>query len=162
MTDTFKNTEMPQCDKTAVSTSFPLISMTDFALSKDKCDEEIESVYDFHESIIKYAKFLQLPLSLGMFVPCDEACNFLKHPLKENFVSERWDYQSSLNQYRQSQSRCFFNNCVYDEEMDATRNSEGLAMFSLRYNRNLIIEDLVKYNLELSVFAISQLNINVL
>ena len=39
-----------------------LISMTDFVLYKKES----------HTQIMKYAKFLKQPLTLGMFVPCDE------------------------------------------------------------------------------------------
>ena len=38
-----------------------LISMTDFVLYKKES----------HTQIMKYAKFLKQPLTLGMFVPCD-------------------------------------------------------------------------------------------
>lgn len=53
-----------------------LISMTDFVLMQEKNCVPVE----FHKTInpiFHYAHFLQTPLTIAMFVPCDESGNFL-------------------------------------------------------------------------------------
>lgn len=55
-----------------------LISMTDFVLSN-----EVKSTLEYSDSykiIRSYAQFLKQPLTLGMFVPCDEDGNVLEEP----------------------------------------------------------------------------------
>lgn len=50
-----------------------LISMTDFVLSqKEKIWEEEMPYSEFIDKIINYAYFMKQPITLGMFVPCDE------------------------------------------------------------------------------------------
>lgn len=50
-----------------------LITLSQFVLEKDKQIRKGESdTYDFTMSVTDYALFLQRPLELGMFVPCDE------------------------------------------------------------------------------------------
>lgn len=59
-----------------------LISMTDFVL------EQTELLYESNphkliHKIVNYAQFLKQPLTLGMFVPCDENGNVLEEPKKD-------------------------------------------------------------------------------
>lgn len=58
-----------------------LISMTDFVLEQKKNSfyGQIESS-EILQRIENYAEFLKQPLTLGIFVPCDEQGNFLKEP----------------------------------------------------------------------------------
>lgn len=57
-----------------------LISMTDFVLDRYKNAplEDYDQVNEtFINSVVRYAEFLKKPLTLGMFVPCDEGGNVL-------------------------------------------------------------------------------------
>lgn len=61
-----------------------LISMVDFVLEQNESIKSDMIGYgEFIDKVVKYAKFLKQPLTLGMFVPCDESGNVLKEP-------ERW------------------------------------------------------------------------
>lgn len=68
-----------------------LISMTDFVLqdwSKYKgYDSEDYRVFAYNKNVIieNYATFLKQPLTLGMFVPCDENGNVLEEPDYDGF-----------------------------------------------------------------------------
>ena len=63
-----------------------LISMTDFVLGTESDLDKYNPIglgYDIQKrygNIIKYANFLKQPLTLGMFVPCDEDGNVLEEP----------------------------------------------------------------------------------
>jgi hypothetical protein len=72
MTELLKNTQVPQCDKTAVSRSVILVPMTDFVLQNAYTNEIVK---DFHSVLIKhckYAEFLNQPLKIEMFIPYDK------------------------------------------------------------------------------------------
>lgn len=101
-----------------------LISMTEFVLEQDKQRKD----FSRHENqnvlaiIINYANFLTQPLTLGMFVPCDEDGNVLKKPERNRYLasSERWGV-SELNpewkEYDEAKERVLFEGCVleYDD-----------------------------------------------
>ncbi|WP_353166399.1 hypothetical protein [Empedobacter brevis] len=70
-----------------------LISMTDFVLEQDNKNTYIS----FCLKVLKYAQFLKQPLTLGMFVPCDEEGNVLEEP-----TMEKYGYYSSNHQEEQS------------------------------------------------------------
>ena len=61
-----------------------LISMTDFVLKDRGHINHIDSFL----LCCNYARFLKRPLTLGMFVPCDEEGNILKKPKLPN---EPWE-----------------------------------------------------------------------
>lgn len=61
-----------------------LISLTDFVINEWSIDLTIES----RKRIYNYAKFLKQPLTLGMFVPCDEDGNILEEPNKQDYIFE--------------------------------------------------------------------------
>ena len=119
-----------------------LISMVNYVLQ----DESMSS-----SNIVNYAKFLKQPLELWMFVPCDDLGNILV--LGENTC--HYDFEVE----EQAKERCLFEGCVYDQEMDAVRKDTGLMIFSVKYESNDTIEDLVKYNLQLTKRAIKQIGL---
>jgi len=61
-----------------------LISMTDYVENAWTLVTSVENACEHNSTqlraIVKYAKFLIQPLTLGMFVPCDDDGNFLKEP----------------------------------------------------------------------------------
>jgi len=122
-----------------------LISMVDYVLQ----DESMSS-----SNIINYAKFLKQPLELWMFVPCDEDMSVLSNP-KDSTLQ----YYERNEKYQQAKETCIFEGCVYDKEMDAVRKYIGLMIYSVKYDSNDTIEDLVKYNLHLTKTAIKKLGL---
>lgn len=91
-----------------------LISMTEFVLeiSGKPIQGQWDDVDRYHK-IVKYANFLKQPLTLGMFVPCDEDGNVLEEPklvpVKEYIDREPdEDYVPDLEQYQQAKDRVMF------------------------------------------------------
>jgi hypothetical protein len=94
-----------------------LISMTEFVLlSKGilKSDNEESRTLKntSFDSIVKYAEFLKQPLTLGLFVPCDEKGNPLPEPQtrpeRNSFDEEDIDYDAQeLYDYIQAKEKVF-------------------------------------------------------
>ena len=89
-----------------------LISMTDFVLGQEQPTylekEEFEDVY---YKIHNYAKFLKQPLTLSMFVPCDDEGNVLEEPKYWNKKYNDDIPESELilcEEYRQAKERVVF------------------------------------------------------
>ena len=127
-----------------------LIGMVDFVL-QDK-----GSILN-----MQYANFLKQPLELGMFVACCQDGNILEDPEfhEPNCKNEIGDYDELRYEYQQAKEICLFEGCVYDDEMDAVRNDSGLMMYSVKYKSNDTIEDLVKYDSNLTDSAIKKLGL---
>lgn len=131
-----------------------LIGMTDFVLIQVQSTSFVERVFITKEllsieKIRNYANFLKQPLELGMFVPCvdNEVFNYSKHGNKE--------------QYKQAKERCLFDGFEFIGE-----NYKSIfARVRWDLNREMLvayfdtmnIEDLIKYNLQLTETAIKQI-----
>jgi hypothetical protein len=111
-----------------------LISMVDFVLQQEaeRKDDELfkEGFYsDLNARLLsngyKYANFLNQPLTLGMFVPCDEEGNamnkpmhiFSDHPSEEHSVM----FQGAMNRYQQAKERVLFSNDFTDSQMESIK-----------------------------------------
>ena len=121
---------------------------------KKKTDAEYRLLRD------NYDNFLLQPLTLGMFIPCDNNENFLKEPKEEDFLEIPFDFDGKIynllfKEYKEAQSKVifkglFFRNCGKNKfsietlKYDYVFNSKGK-------NNNLKIEDLISYNLDLAV-----------
>jgi len=83
-----------------------LISMVDFVLQKYNLSADEYTDQDVLELINNYANFLNQPLELGMFIPCDEEGNVLTEPdlrgLKDEHRKELYE------QYQQAKERVLF------------------------------------------------------
>jgi hypothetical protein len=108
-----------------------LISMTDFVLDKSKnapIDDYHEVNEKFVNSIISYAHFLKQPLTLGMFVACDEYGDILEEPLDEKLCEycpiENWKHDSKG--YSCEGSRC---NIAHDNYLDKFKEAEERVLF---------------------------------
>jgi len=89
-----------QLNETAVINS-ALIPMTDFVLREQK-----NIMWDSFNKVVRYANFLKQPLTLGMFIPCDEDGNILKEP---KFVSpEGVKWEDYVKQFEQAKERVLF------------------------------------------------------
>lgn len=100
--------------------------MTDFVLEQDNLIEQETSVGDddFRKVSTRYANFLNQPLTLGMFVPCDTSGK----PMKEPSLYKQWygNYvQGSFNSgnapcraYQKAQEGVLFEGVKYNSESD--------------------------------------------
>lgn len=104
-----------------------LTSMTDFVLYRNEVATKNKNLLhtdwakEFeiqYRKILNYAKFLKQPLTLGMFVPCDEEGNVLEEPLFstghsdncycESCVEEGFRYENYLIDLEQAKERVLF------------------------------------------------------
>lgn len=97
-----------------------LISMVEFVL--ETVDKDVESFINLENQIVNeyflienYANFLSQPLTLGMFVPCDEEGNVLEEPYNysdwrksNNFDRHNYDDVEILQQYQQAKEGVLF------------------------------------------------------
>lgn len=68
--------------------------MTDFVLQEEKKGLQNTDRHLRFEKILKYAKFLKQPLTLGMFVPCDEMTEVMNYEeIKQSVIegTDSWD-----------------------------------------------------------------------
>jgi len=136
------------------NTERKLISMTAFVLEQNnknsgkyKNEEASTLLFKLYKSIFDYANFLNQPLTLGMFVPTDLEGSVLT---KENsFLSCNKGFE-----YGEAKERVLFEGFEIEKgELDRVTN--GQVGF---YPENFkTIEDLVKYNLNLTQQAINQI-----
>lgn len=135
-----------------------LKSMVDFVLDQERQMEEQDS-YEFTFGIssrcFEYAKFLKQPLTLGMFMPCDDNNNVLEEPkcIKE---CESCDCMYEYDIYQQAKERVIFDGFEVIHK-DKIRITIQCGFLQLDYNlikscfeNHNTIEDLVHYNLELT------------
>lgn len=103
-----------------------LISMTDFVLQSKSIYEGYSSE-DYgkfsHNHVIRlenYANFLKQPLTLGMFVPCDEDGNVLTEPDPTNWQTLTNDLQHRDLIYRKAKERVLFEgfHTIADNEIE--------------------------------------------
>jgi len=129
-----------------------LISMIDFVLQ----DKSITGI-----SIINYAYFLKKPLELWMFVPCDEYGNVLEE-INDDYPNNI-EYFEEIEQYNKAKERCLFEGfeikhhhsskksiCTFDNFFHIFWNTNDFWELSKGI---FTIEDLVKYNLQLTKTA---------
>ena len=128
--------------------------MTDYVLEQYKINQYDE---DYIFNVLRYANFLKQPVTLGMFVPCDENGNVLEEP-KFYFHHE---YKVALEKYQKAQEKVIFNGfeCVEMFKRDKVITFQGLInVFYWRYEHQewtiakgiKTIEDLIPCKLELT------------
>jgi len=152
-----------------------LISMTEKVLELEKeFNNGIYTFAEFTNIICNYANFLNQPLKLEYFVPCDDKLNVLKEPK---------DYKVWINggggfmnvdevlpcqKYQQAKEKVLFDGFGYRKDranhlIELHLNSIFLFTYNSSTECFLIfgstIEDLVKYNLTLTQNAIKQFNL---
>ena len=143
-----------------------LISMTDFVL--EQCENN-KSCVQFENLCYNYANFLKQPLKLEMFVPCDGLGNILKENEK---ITCQYDFE--VEQF--SKENILFKGFsllamtkTIDEENTfiSIKNKKDIRnkMFSSWFEKREIdnhseektIEDLIKYNFDLTESAIKRI-----
>lgn len=152
-----------------------LIPMTDFVLEQgmNPLQNDENACMVTH----RYAEFLQQPLELWMFVPCDEDGNVLEEPIEDNYnLGDIYAgyYRRDLYKYQQAKERVLFegfeivrsgktininNNIFYvvsNGENEVTFHI-GLYIFSKGVDFTKTIEDLTYIKPSLSKTAINQI-----
>lgn len=138
-----------------------LISMVDFTLSFLK-DYETDDSRVLNQ-ILRYAEFLKQPLTLGMFVPCDEEGNVLEKPNYKQYDfsnDEEKLYKNDLAYFESAKEKVFFEGFEIGKEREYPKVSNGRLGFiideygfwlcpldSFDGQRIDSIEDLAKLNL---------------
>lgn len=128
-----------------------LISMTDFVLEQVRKMESKELAY---LKIFNYARFLKQPLTLGMFVPCDENGNVLVEP------KIRFDGGYDIDEvkiYQQAKGRVLFE---FQGGITLLRNrnnffiiedENGIYLRTLKLNTKNTIESLFKFSVVINL-----------
>ena len=107
-------------------------------------DKEVEKLC----KIRNYANFLKKPLEIWQFVPCKLVDGVWV------VLEKKKPFQDNYYEYQEAKSRCLFEGFVYDSKMEYWYNND--IGFDEEYIENKTIEDLVKYNLELTASAIKE------
>jgi len=136
-----------------------LISMTEFVLDTK---QKLEIGKDFVEVVCNYASFLIQPLTLGMFVPCDEDGNVLEDPCKKNSYCADFCQGRCQENYNESIDYIFFYNYSVKKQKDyyIVSDSHGRNVW-LSWNKSKTIESLVNEITEVTLTpnAIKQLKL---
>ena len=122
-----------------------LMSMTDFVLNDDVIFKEKRI---FKDLVLNYATFLKQPLELWMFVPCDEDCNAIDAKFYPASMSFAVEAESYFSKYQQAKERCLFDG--YNGTIHQLQNLIKLK---------ITVENMVKYNLQLTPTAIKQIGL---
>jgi len=160
-----------------------LISMTAFVLNQHNNLGIGGNTYQcFTKKCSNYANFLNQPLTLGMFVPCDDEGNILDEltePKRIDYWSDNDTVYSgelfafNLKQwklFKQAKERVLFEGFVIENEKffdlsfyDVVRNKDTYVFVKdkewEKVNDYNTIEDLVLYKLQLTPNAIKQLGL---
>ena len=139
-----------------------LISMTDFVLEQLSIKQ---STSEFKEVVKNYVRFLKQPLQLWMFVPCklvDGVWMVFEepHPFKEGDCKEQNKLVTDIRfkEYQEARERCLFEGFEMDNSF-VTHKSHNSFFYPISCLHEQTIEDLVKYNLELTKTAQKQIGL---
>ena len=126
-----------------------LISMTDFVL-----EQRLKHSESFKSKVYAYANFIKKPLTLGMFVPCDEDGNVLEEPDRwDDYVKAPESFDGNkewydLYAYEQAKEMCLF---YWSEHIDAVKH---------HISQGRTIEYLANFgDIELTPYALKQIGL---
>lgn len=131
-----------------------LCSMVDYVLEQEKAQSEKTRPIHSYYNMVNYAKFLSMPLTLGMFVPTDENNNVLQEPNNHGafyagMSSKDFNYNvMDCEQYSEALSNVIFEGWVYNSELMQINNAERDYIFN--------IEALSAYNVEFLTYRFKQ------
>ena len=136
--------------------------MTSFVLQRDITDIKQR------DSIVKYANFLKQPLKLEMFVPIDQNGNILEEPkmiekqLGFEEVEIDYDY-AEVEVYKKAKEKVLFEGIEFRKNGGVnflTIKEDTFAFFNFNVKfKNLTIEYLIQYDLQLTENAVKQIGI---
>lgn len=145
-----------------------LISMTDFVLGTEGIFDKYEplclgeDVKNRYKSITNYAKFLKQPLTLGMFIPCDEDGKPLERPFNPRYLEPQEDLSQEdadfiyekWGEYQKAKEKVLFEGI---NAIKATRRGGYHVVrvndhtIWLSWNKSKNIEDLLKHDIDLTL-----------
>lgn len=115
-----------------------LTSSKDFGkLLKDKSDSEYRRLRE------NFDNFLEKPLKLGYFIPCDEEGDILEEPTnyEKRLLNMMTEYNDEVYTYYQAKAKVLFEGFEYDSENEWI-NYNGFSRFFISELQNGKIEDL--------------------
>ena len=112
---------------------------------------ERQSKCDTFDKIIKYANFLKQPLTLGMFVPCDDDGNVVSGFYNGNIDSKDKSFTKLANEYNEAKKRVLFTGFQVRNQSTYSVVSNKDEDVWVTWNKSKTIEDLIPYNLDLAV-----------
>ena len=143
-----------------------LIKMSDYVLEQiEKLKNSEINILQFRNNIEAYANFLKKPLTIGMFVPCDDDGNVLEEP-KCIYIYKTQPFECSSDEmyrcrkYLEAKAKVLFKGFDVDFEDGIIIPFLGkypIVFFDNSDSNKWIlsdkfktIEDLIPYNLELT------------
>ena len=117
-----------------------LISSKDFRkFLTEKSDSEYRRLRE------NFDNFLEKPLKLEMFVPCDEEGDILEEPTnyEKRLLNMMTEYNDEVYTYYQAKAKVLFEGFEYDKENDWVTYNE-FARFFVSELQNGKVEDLFK------------------
>ena len=115
-----------------------LTSSKDFGkLLKDKSDSEYRRLRE------NFDNFLEKPLKLGYFIPCDEEGDILEEPTnyEKRLLNMMTEYNDEVYTYYQAKAKVLFEGFEYESENEWI-NYNGFSRFFISEQQNGKIEDL--------------------
>ena len=149
-----------------------LISMTDYVLKLNTEYPKGKSLHNtdwskefeqFSKLVISYAGFLKQPLKLEMFVPCDEEGNVISKFYSEKENAKKLTFSQLSNQYQIAETKVLFEEIEFRKNGGVnflTIDGDTFAFhdFNIKF-KNITVESLVQYNLQLTENAIKQIGL---
>ena len=139
-----------------------LISMTSFVLENAK-QPYVEGTK--YKDLVNYANFLKQPLKLEMFVPCDEDGDILEEPTnyEKRLLNMMTEYNDEVYIYYQAKEKVLFEGIEFRKNGGVnflTIKEDIFAFFDFNVKfKNLTIEDLIQYDLQLTENAVKQIGL---
>lgn len=130
--------------------------MTDFILKTAESKDLMETPLQKLNRHISYAKFIKQPLTLGMFVPCDDDGNVLNYVKNETEILQDEQKICRLiskeeSRFIKAKSKVLFNGFQVRKQStySIVSNKEGYVWVT--WNKSKTIESLIPYNLDLTI-----------
>ena len=138
-----------------------LISLKDFVLK----------YHPTREQIVNYAKFIDTPFKLENFIVCDDEGNFFEEPKIEDYFDDGFNFEFNqkhfkdvvLKEYYKAKEKVLFEGIEFERIYGVNilkTNKDIFAFhdFNIKF-KDLTVEHLVQYNLQLTENAIKQIGL---
>ena len=132
-----------------------LISLKDFVLK----------YHPTREQIVNYAKFIDTPLKLENFIVCDEEGDILEEPTnyEMRLLNMMTEYNDEVYTYNQAKEKVLFEGIEFRTNggvnfLTIKEDTFAFHDFNIKF-KNLTVEFLVQYNLQLTESAIKQIGL---
>ena len=152
-----------------------LISTTDFVLEQKEYIKEVDKlsffeiqikINEFYDKVVHHTTQMKRPLEKGMFIVCDDEGNVLEEPKESNYNLgdiHAGYFKLDVDKYQQAKERILFKG-FYSTDENTVSNGEIKIIFGNLITlfihgdngyggiskSNMIIEDLVDYNLTIT------------